>query len=36
MAIALLSDEYSGYVTGANVRVDGGAGVPDIWAGGPL
>jgi NAD(P)-dependent dehydrogenase (short-subunit alcohol dehydrogenase family) len=27
MAAVLLSDEWSGYVTGSNVRVDGGLGV---------
>jgi glucose 1-dehydrogenase len=30
MAIVLLSDEFAGYMTGASVRVDGGAGLPDI------
>ena len=33
MAIVLLSDEFAGYMTGANVRIDGGASLPDIWAG---
>lgn len=33
MAAVLLSDEWSGYVTGANVRVDGGLGLHS-WAAG--
>lgn len=31
MALVLLSDEYARYVTGVNVRVDGGASLPELW-----
>jgi NAD(P)-dependent dehydrogenase (short-subunit alcohol dehydrogenase family) len=31
MAVALLSDEYARYVSGTNVRVDGGAALKHIW-----
>jgi NAD(P)-dependent dehydrogenase (short-subunit alcohol dehydrogenase family) len=32
MAIVLLSDECSAYVTGVNVLVDGGAALHHVWA----
>ena len=32
MAVVLLSDDCSEYVTGANVPVDGGAALHHVWA----